>query len=61
MKKGLKSPKFEIITLAGGGWNTDTQLYKLFKKGFKYNPDLIILGFNHNDIPTPYTLESNNR
>ncbi len=53
MNLGLDQPKFEIITLAGQGWNTDTQLYELFGKGIKYNPDLILLGFNHDDVPAP--------
>jgi lysophospholipase L1-like esterase len=61
MNEGLKTSKFEIITLSGKGWNTDTQLYELFKKGFEYNPDLIIIGFNHNDIPTPYSFECQSR
>jgi lysophospholipase L1-like esterase len=55
MNKNFKQPKFEIISLAGQGWNTDTQLYELFKKGFKYNPNLILIGFNHNDVPVPYS------
>ncbi len=54
MNKDLKDSKFEVISLAGNGWNTDTQLYELFKEGFKYNPNLILIGFNHNDVPTPH-------
>jgi hypothetical protein len=54
MNQGLKDKRFEIISLAGEGWNTDTQLYELFKNGFKYNPDLILLAFYQNDVPSPY-------
>jgi hypothetical protein len=50
MNQGTEKNRFEIISLAGEGWNTDTQLYELFKAGFNYNPDLILLGFYHNDI-----------
>jgi len=50
MNQGTQKNRFEIISLAGEGWNTDTQLYELFKIGFNYNPDLILLGFYHNDI-----------
>ncbi len=53
MNQGNKRNRFEIISLAGEGCSTDTQLYELFKRGFKYKPDLIILGFCHNDIPDP--------
>jgi lysophospholipase L1-like esterase len=61
MNKDLKSPKFEIITLSGKGWNTDTQLYELFNNGFRYNPDLILLGFNHNDVPAPHFFKCNHQ
>jgi hypothetical protein len=54
MNQGFKAPKFEIISLAGKGWNTDTQLYELFGNGFRLNPDLILIGFNLNDIPAPH-------
>ncbi len=51
LNKNLDHPRFEIISLAGEGWNTDTQLYELFLNGFKFNPDLVLLAFYHNDIP----------
>ncbi len=58
---GFKSPRFEIISLAGKGWNTDTQLFELFRKGFKYNPDLILIGFNLNDPPAPHFFKCNHQ
>jgi lysophospholipase L1-like esterase len=54
MNQGLEEPRFEIISIADYGWETDTQLYHLFKNGFKYNPDLILLGFYENDVPIPH-------
>jgi hypothetical protein len=54
MNRGLKGKKFEIISLAGEGWNTDKQLYELFKNGFKYNPDLILLTISQYTVPRPY-------
>ncbi len=57
LNKGLPKPRFEVISLAGEGWNTDTQLYELFENGFNYNPDLVLLAFYHNDIPNPKYFE----
>jgi hypothetical protein len=57
MNQGAQKSRFEIISLAGEGWNVDTQLYELFKNGFKYNPDLILLGVYHNDIPSPVAFQ----
>jgi hypothetical protein len=51
MNKDLDTPRFEIISLANEGWNTDSQLYELFKTGFKYEPDMVLLGFYENDVP----------
>jgi len=51
LNKGFSNQKFEVIALAGEGWNTDTQLYELFRRGFKYDPDLVLLAFYHNDVP----------
>ena len=50
MNQGLERKRFEIITMAENGWNTDNQLYELFKSGFEYQPDLILLGFYQNDV-----------
>jgi len=51
LNEKLQLPQFEIINTAGLGWNTDTQLYDLFINGFKFQPDMVFLGFYHNDIP----------
>jgi hypothetical protein len=55
LNKGLPDKKFEVMSLtAHNGGNTDGQLYLLYKKGFSLNPDLVILGFYQNDMPTLY-------
>jgi len=51
-KKGTRS-NIEVLNISKPGWNTDTQLYELFEKGFNFNPDLVILAYYHNDIPAP--------
>ena len=53
LNEKLQLPQFEIINTAGPGWNTDTQLYDLFINGFKFQPDMVFLGYYHNDIPRP--------
>ena len=45
--------KFEVINLAYPGYNTDSQLYDLYIKGFNFQPDMVFLGYYHNDIPRP--------
>ena len=56
MNQGLENHKFQVISLAGKGWNTDTQLYELLKVGFKYNPNMILIGFYMNDMPRLKTM-----
>ena len=51
LNEKLKLPQFEIINTARPGWNTDTQLYDLFINGFKFQPDMVFLGYSPNDIP----------
>ncbi len=53
MNRGFENPRFQIISLSGEGWNADTHLYELYRNGFKYNPDMILLGFYQNDVPSP--------
>jgi hypothetical protein len=53
LNSDLPKKRFEIINSAYQGWNTDTQLYELFKNGFLFNPDLVLLGFYPNDAPAP--------
>ena len=54
LNEKLKLPQFEIINTARPGWNTDTQLYDLFINGFKFQPDMVFLGYYHNDIPNDF-------
>jgi hypothetical protein len=51
--------KFEVINLAYPGYNTDSQLYDLYIKGFNFQPDMVFLGYYHNDIPRPGYLQCN--
>ena len=51
--------KVEVLNISGPGWNSDTHLYELFKNGFKFNPDLVILAYYHNDIPFPTSVNCN--
>ena len=48
-----RNASIEVLSISGPGWNSDTHLYELFKNGFKFNPDLVILAYYHNDIPFP--------
>ena len=50
LNKGSKQ-KFEVINTAYPGYNTDSQLYDLYIKGFNLQPDMVFLGYYHNDIP----------
>jgi hypothetical protein len=53
LNSNLPKKRFEVINSAYQGWNTDTQLYELFGNGFSFNPDLVLLGFYLNDVPSP--------
>ena len=52
LKEERNGSKIEILNISGPGWNTDTQLYELFKHGLSFNPDLVVLAYYLNDIPT---------
>jgi lysophospholipase L1-like esterase len=47
------SKKFEVLSFARPGWNSDSHLQYLYKKGLTYQPDLIMLSLYHNDILPP--------
>ena len=51
LNQGMERPKFEVLNFARPGWNTADQLQYIYKKGFLYQPDLILLNFFHNDLP----------
>jgi lysophospholipase L1-like esterase len=61
LNQGAKRPKFEVLSFARPGWNTAEQLQYLYKKGFLYKPDLILLNFFHNDLPPSPLLECNSK
>ena len=54
--ESVGNTSIEVLSISGPGWNSDTYLYELFKNGFKFNPDLVILAYYHNDIPFPISL-----
>ena len=39
----------EVVNLAVGGYNTHQELEMLRTRGFGFEPDLVILGYDHND------------
>lgn len=51
LNQGIEYAKFEVLNFAMPGWNTADQLQYIYKKGFLYQPDLILLNFFHNDLP----------
>jgi len=51
LNQGMESPKFEVLNFSIPGWDTADQLQYIYKKGFLYQPDLILLNFFHNDLP----------
>ena len=61
LNQGIKRPKFEVLSFARPGWNTAEQLQYVYKKGFLYQPDLILLNFFHNDLPPSPFLKCNSK
>lgn len=59
LQKEGRNASIEVLNISGPGWNSDTHLYELFKNGFKFNPDLVILVYAHNDIPFPTSVNCN--
>jgi lysophospholipase L1-like esterase len=53
LNRDLEQPRFEVINTAFPGWNTDTHLRDLYLNGFNFQPDMVFLGYYHNDIPRP--------
>ena len=50
LNEKLEVPKFEIINTGHQAWSTDNELFDLFVNGFKFQPDMVFLGYFHNDI-----------
>ena len=61
LNQGMERPKFEVLSFARPGWNTANQLQYIYKKGFLYQPDLILLNFFHNDLPPSHFLDCNSK
>lgn len=45
-----KDYRAEVISLSGVGWGTDQILEALQNEGLNYQPNLVIVQFNHNDL-----------
>jgi lysophospholipase L1-like esterase len=43
----------DVILAAAGGWDTAQELAFLEQEGFVYDPDVVVLGFFHNDYRLP--------
>ena len=61
LNKNLKQPRFEVISQAFPGYNTDSQLYELYINGFSLQPDMVFLAYYHNDIPKSDYLKCDSR
>jgi lysophospholipase L1-like esterase len=51
LNQNLESPRFEVMNIAVSGHGTGDQTYRLLRSGLKFQPDLVILGYFHNDVP----------
>ena len=47
-----RRPEVEVILTAIGGWDTAQELAFLEEEGLRYEPDVVVLGFFHNDYRT---------
>ena len=61
LNQGMERPKFEVLNFSMPGWNTVDQLQYIYKKGFLYQPDLILLNFFHNDLPPSLFLDCDSK
>jgi hypothetical protein len=43
-------PSVELVNLSVPGYGTDQELWAFEREGRKYRPDLVLLGFVHNDL-----------
>jgi hypothetical protein len=55
LQEGLRArrPDAEVILAAAGGWDTAQELAFLEGEGLRYEPDVVVLGFFHNDYRLP--------
>ncbi len=49
--------EIQTINAAVNGYSTWQQAIYLWKEGFKYNPDLVVVAFNPNDVTDKYELK----
>jgi hypothetical protein len=45
-----KNNSFEVMNLGVSGYNAKLEVERLIQKGLKYEPDLVIVGYFHNDL-----------
>ncbi len=53
LNETISSQRFEVINAAKRGWNTREELNYFKRRGVKYEPDLLLVGFVLND-PEPF-------
>jgi lysophospholipase L1-like esterase len=50
LNEGAAAPRYEVINLGVGGYNTLQELEHFRQTGRKYDPDLVIIGYTLNDV-----------
>lgn len=54
-RRSPESPRFEVIKAGYRSWGTDQEWLYFQCEGYKYQPDLVLLGFTVNDVVDNYT------
>ncbi len=54
-RRSPEAPRFEVIKAGYRSWGTDQEWLYFQCEGFKYQPDLVLLGFTVNDVVDNYT------
>jgi hypothetical protein len=52
--RSAQDPRFEVIKAGYRAWGTDQEWLYFKCEGYKYEPDLVLLGFTINDVPDNY-------
>lgn len=54
-RRGPATPRIEVIKAGYRSWGTDQEWLYFQCEGYKYKPDLVLLGFTVNDVVDNYT------
>jgi lysophospholipase L1-like esterase len=54
-RRSPEAPRFEVIKAGYRSWGTDQEWLYFQGEGYKYQPDLVLLGFTVNDVVDNYT------